>query len=348
MSTTLTINTTGLIGGTTPAASVRIDLQNCANPRISGTGQICPSTVTVYPVNGVATITLFDNTQIQCGTANVGNCACFGTSPFVSYYSFSYIFQEEITAIGSYNLKPGIFNLSQLSPCVGADCICNDVTTNVAVETQIPLGTIDGINRIFLLKFAPTTALWLYLNGVYQTEGVDYTLFGNIITFTTAPHAGAGMIATYIYGNAIPLIATETPSGVVDGTNTVFTLQHIPTGAIMVYVGGVYQTRGVDYTNNGNIITFVIPPDAESIITVEYFFSGPADSIINSISNETPAGTIDGTNTHFTISRIPSFLMIQQNQGLLVPGVGYTISGTNLTFAMAPNIGDVLYATIFS
>lgn len=49
-------------------------------------------------------------------------------------------------------------------------------------------GTVDGINKNFDLDNPPITgSQMVYLNGMLQEEGQDYTLSGNTITFSEAP-----------------------------------------------------------------------------------------------------------------------------------------------------------------
>lgn len=57
------------------------------------------------------------------------------------------------------------------------------------VDNETPNGVINGVNAVFTLVRAPNPAnsLMLWLNGVYQVQGVDYTLSGGTITFTTPP-----------------------------------------------------------------------------------------------------------------------------------------------------------------
>jgi hypothetical protein len=58
-------------------------------------------------------------------------------------------------------------------------------------DNEVPMGTIDGTNTVFTLAHAPDPAasLLLILNATVLTQGVDYTLIGKTITFTTAPNA---------------------------------------------------------------------------------------------------------------------------------------------------------------
>jgi hypothetical protein len=64
---------------------------------------------------------------------------------------------------------------------------------------------------------------------------------------------------------------------------------------------------------------------------------------------QAPAGAIDGTNRVFTLTVSPTLLVLQQNIGVLVPGVGFTtaivLGVFTITFAIAPQPGDSLYAS---
>ncbi len=64
----------------------------------------------------------------------------------------------------------------------------------------------------------------------------------------------------------------EIPMGVLDGVNTNFSLAAVPiTGTEEVYLNGLLQdTRGIDYSINGAVITFLIPPVATDRILVTY------------------------------------------------------------------------------
>lgn len=58
-------------------------------------------------------------------------------------------------------------------------------------------GTFNGSNTSFTLSTAPTTpsAIILFLNGIFQLQGTDYTLTDSTITMTVAPQAGGQLVA---------------------------------------------------------------------------------------------------------------------------------------------------------
>ena len=68
-----------------------------------------------------------------------------------------------------------------------------------------------------------------------------------------------------------PAAAGETPSGLVDGSNTIFTLDSTPKeNTESVYESGIRLKRTEDYTISGGIITFNVAPLTNSLIVVDY------------------------------------------------------------------------------
>jgi hypothetical protein len=72
--------------------------------------------------------------------------------------------------------------------------------------------------------------------------------------------------------------SSETPSGAVDSSNTVFTLATAPAGGVLVFLDGVLQVEGTDYTISGGTITFATAPATGSVVTavVSVIATGPA------------------------------------------------------------------------
>ncbi len=58
---------------------------------------------------------------------------------------------------------------------------------------------------------------------------------------------------------------------------------------------------------------------------------------------QTPSGTIDGSNKIFTFTGALNNLFL--NEGFQTPNVDYTVSGTTITFTIAPVPGSVIYMT---
>ncbi len=71
----------------------------------------------------------------------------------------------------------------------------------VLVDKEIPSGSINGINSIYVLKNIPVEGSeHVYLNGLLQeSDGNDYTISENIITFVTPPETGLKLRVSYYY-----------------------------------------------------------------------------------------------------------------------------------------------------
>lgn len=64
----------------------------------------------------------------------------------------------------------------------------------------------------------------------------------------------------------------ETPSGTINGSNTVFTVSSLPVEneAVDVYVDGIKQIPTTDYSVSGATITFVVAPAPGQSVRVDY------------------------------------------------------------------------------
>jgi hypothetical protein len=77
-------------------------------------------------------------------------------------------------------------------------------TAGTAVFSELPTGTIDGVNAAFVLANTPlSNTLRLYKNGIRQKAGSgnDYTLATATITFEAGnlPQTGDNLLADYSY-----------------------------------------------------------------------------------------------------------------------------------------------------
>lgn len=107
--------------------------------------------------------------------------------------------------------------------------------------------------------------------------------------------------------------------------------------------GSLYTVVYVDPLLNNPATTFPYPTYQDQPV-------GGGSSAGATPQAEVPAGTINGTNVTFTLTKtpLPNTLNLQYNSALLIPGLGYTtavISGVfTITLATAPEVGDALYA----
>ncbi len=150
------------------------------------------------------------------------------------------------------------------------------------VDAETPSGLVNGTNAAFTLSQSPSpaTSLQLYLNGLEQTAGLDFTLANSAVTFASdaIPHTGDELEAYYRVAGTGPVAQFadgEVPSGKINGANLAFTLVAAPAPAtsLRLYKNGMLQQQGGDYALSGVTITFAstaAAPQTGDTLTVSY------------------------------------------------------------------------------
>lgn len=73
-----------------------------------------------------------------------------------------------------------------------------DSSQMTTIDKEVPSGTLNGVNTIFTLLYPPHSGTeYVYLNGQLLSNGTDYTINGNIITFVNAPFATDKIYVSY-------------------------------------------------------------------------------------------------------------------------------------------------------
>jgi hypothetical protein len=180
---------------------------------------------------------------------------------------------------GYANSRAAVINASgSLNGAIGnaGDCVRVDGTSGpcgstggggpLFVDDETPSGPVDGENTSFTLTSPPTppASLNLYRNGILMRQGVGYTLSGNTITILSGsiPVSGDSLQAWYripgIASQTVNFSEDETPAGIVDSSNAVFTLESIPAPAssLQLFRNGVLQKSGMDYLLSSKTVTF--------------------------------------------------------------------------------------------
>ena len=236
--------------------------------------------------------------------------------------------------------------------------------------------TGDGTTTAFTLTqvYAGQNDILVFVDGVIQYPGTNFTLSGTTLTFTSAPVSSARIEA---FGTS-PLTSVNIPG---DGTVTAAKIaasaytRDIFTGngstatynltgdvgtqlAPFVYVGGILQDPVTNYTINTSTspqtITFTsnLPNGTEAVVVY-----GPVNTTgipsDGSITFAKFAGSVfevdtftgDGSTTAFTLSQSvihAKHLLVNVAGVLQTPTTSYAASGTTLTFTTAPGNGAAI------
>jgi len=245
-------------------------------------------------------------------------------------------------------------------------------STTTVITREVPTGTIDSSNVTFTLANTPLLGTEnIYLNGVLQNLGAsnDYTISGATITFNTAPQTGDVLLVNYATGDSLyaggstSFVTNETPTGLVNGTNTVFdTANNYVGGTLQVFRDGqLMKGGGDDYTEtDSNTFTFTTAPLTGSVLLVSYqqavTVTGNADTVDGFNASSTPTAntllTLD-SNALLPSSAINPIHKIYAPEGFLINGkIVPSVASGALTVALKtlagnnPSTSDPIYVRI--
>ncbi len=124
------------------------------------------------------------------------------------------------------------------------------------------------------------------------------------------------------------ILAFETPIGAVDDSNTTFTVSNTP---LFISVnGGVYDANdGIFSSYSLGTITLSSAVGVGGFITSAYTSS--------TLAGETPVGAVDDSNTIFTVSNTPLFIVV--NGAVYISGTGIFTSYVNGTITLSTPVG---------
>jgi hypothetical protein len=206
--------------------------------------------------------------------------------------------------------------------------------------------------------------------AIIDADGTTYkntkwfiTNVGSIVVDTTAltfsQDAGG---TSYSNGAGLSLTGTtfavKLGNGVTTDGSSNLTVNPISTGLLTVAAGGVGITNAgsagqLIVANASSQPAWVtasgdVTVASTGVLTVNNTSGSGFMKYTNVIDNETPTGTVNGSNTAFTLANTPanSSLMLFVNGQLQEPGTGndYTISGAAITMLYAPLTGDKIRA----
>ena len=236
------------------------------------------------------------------------------------------------------------------------------------------VSSIDDLTDVDITTTAPTNGQALVWNGTNFVPG-DVAVDTTFVGLTDSPSSYTGNAGRAVKVNAtetgvdfgdIIIGATTREFFTGDGTTTNFTLanQYAGENGFLLFVDGVVQKVGEDYTYSGTTLAFTTAP----INSAEIFVYGttpiaqnvPGDGTVTANKLAVSAYTRDlfsgnGSTTAFTLTRDPGSVyapFIFVDGVIQDPITHYTVSGTTLTFTFAPATGTnnilVVYGPTFT
>jgi len=233
-------------------------------------------------------------------------------------------------------------------------------TASPDARLHVSGGTILGSSASDLHQVTGSAVFVTGLTGSLTQipGGLPYLVAGSNVSISTGSNGQITISASSSGGGSDAILSEmswmETPSGVIDGVNLVFTLSQSPSpiNSLMLYVNGVLQSQGLekDYTISDNIVVMTSTPVVGSQIVATYSYQRTPTAGTRTSWMEVPGGVINGINNVYTLMNAPhpaSALMLYYNGVLQRQGVGadYEISGgSSIVTNFIPELGSNILA----
>jgi len=197
--------------------------------------------------------------------------------------------------------------------------------TYVRMETPSP--ATNGSATVFTLAAAPVAGTaTVFLNGVTQEAGNDYTLSGVTITYMAAPAATDKLRVSY--ASAVPTGVSQTglvpPTPPVDGFTRMFAFTG-QSGTETVVLNGVTLCPGPgnEYEITGSVITLALPPPASALLLVDAWVGFPvatatlSKSFVDSVNGQVIGRNLVGVVNEYGRDAIGSVTSLRDSLGSL-------------------------------
>jgi hypothetical protein len=223
-----------------------------------------------------------------------------------------------------------------------------------SVTTPVAITDVTGLSAALNIRPTMGSGYTASRAAVIDASGALDGAAGNLtdclhVDGTSGPCGSSGSTGS---SSSVVFVDGETPAGVANGSNSAFSLANTPNPAtsLTLFRNGLLTRAGVDYTLSTNQITFLgtsIPQTGDTL-QASYRLSTLAG--VGFVDSETPGGTVNGSNTSFTLSQAPNpaaSLSLYRNGMRMSANLDYTLAGTGIVFVptQTPQPGDLLQAS---
>lgn len=246
------------------------------------TSNIATAIVTLPIVNGVLNVKLVPTT-----TATPG-----------AQYSVTYNSQGRIQFSETWAVPPSALVLRVRDVRIGTGSV---VGPPPITSSPIQIGDVVGLTNALGVRPQQGVGFAIGRAAIVNQAGQIEGAVGNVgdcvrVDGTSGPCGGGGGLVSLFSDS-------ETPAGVVDGSNVVFTLHFAPspTGSLDLYRNGLLMAQGVDYTLAANSIHFFLrsTPQPGDVVVASYRYANPNDPLSSLTSPQVVCSGV-GTSTSST------------------------------------------------
>lgn len=204
--------------------------------------------------------------------------------------------------------------------------IAGSLSGSPSLDVMTPAIFYDGLTGS-LTQLADGSPYLVAGAGISITTGStgQITIASTIDTSSLGQNSSGGLLTE--------LVLNETPTGLIDGVNTLFVLNNTPTapGTVMLWLNGQLMTPTSDFAVSGKNITFLCaPPTADDVLIAMYT---KVVTVKQFAMNEPVTFPVVSGVTKIRIANVPnpaSSLMLFRNGQLLTQDFDYTLSGRDV------------------
>lgn len=246
------------------------------------TSNIATAIVTLPIVNGVLNVKLVPTT-----TATPG-----------AQYSVTYNSQGRIQFSETWAVPPSALVLRVRDVRVASGSV---VGPPPVTSSPIQIGDVVGLNNALGVRPQQGVGFAIGRAAVINQAGQIEGAVGNLgdcvrVDGSSGPCGGSGGLVSLFSDS-------ETPAGVVDGSNVVFTLRFAPSpaGSLDLYRNGLLMEQSLDYTLTTNSIHFFLAatPQPGDVLVASYRYANPADPL-SSLTSPQVVCSSSGASTSST------------------------------------------------
>jgi len=328
------------------------NLGNVANANFfSGSGQYLTS------VTAVTAGTVTTNAQPNVTSLGTLTSVTIGNSTSNTTMNASSITSNVNVALTGNNINLGPIGNIKISGGTAGYFITTDGAGNLSWGAASGGGGVSASGSNTQIQFNDNGSLGAVANLTFD-KSTNTLSTGRVVTSIGA-NLGSNISNVYIGGGSANQILKTDGSGNLswvaqpvasitvdnftgDGTTTAYTLSVTPTSInqTIVNYNGVFQLRTSAYTLSGTTLTFTEAPSEGS--TIEVTTTLGAMSGAGAFVTRSYAGT--GVLTTFAVTSgcTVNSVIVSENGLIQTPTTDYTISGSTLTFVVAPANGVVI------
>jgi hypothetical protein len=160
--------------------------------------------------------------------------------------------------------KRGVVTALALALVLGTVVFRKDIKAYAQIPESDVIGLIGDLSVRVLMGPGFGVSRTAIVNDVGEVETAVGALFDCMLVDGTSKPCGN-----------LDFIYDDVPAGLVNGTNSTFTVAYppVPAASLKLFKNGVYQKNSLDFTLSGRTITFTpvaIPQAGDTLIAAQY------------------------------------------------------------------------------